>query len=112
MSQSVAVLDSVKPQPRVKTPSLYSASVQVTSFTDAAMSVNPHPWSSSSAQGPEYSGRGKEGLSQDYLSPLQLVQITGEPDLKRVTYLELSIDTTENSRGNFGVFDITFNRIL
>ena len=45
---------------------------------------------------------GKQAIVQDYLTPLKLVQLSGEPDLSRVAFLELSVNTTENSLGNFG----------
>ena len=48
-----------------------------------------------------------EALNQDYLSPMKLVQLTSEPDLSRVSHLELTINTTENSVGNFGKQDLT-----
>lgn len=44
----------------------------------------------------------REPLNQGFLSPMKLVQLTEEPDLSKVTYLELSINTSENSVGNFG----------
>ncbi len=102
---SMAVLNpqqSTGSHPRaVQSPSpLYSVSVHISSLVESD-SVNPQPW------GPE--GRGatgssalRETLNQDYLSPMNLVQITQEPDLGRVTYLELSINTTGSSVGNFG----------
>ena len=46
--------------------------------------------------------REKDGLSHDYLSPKKLMELTGERDLSKVTYLEFSINTLENSVGNFG----------
>ena len=77
--------------------SLHSASVHISSLTEAVS--NPQPW-----QGREEGRKpaSSEVLSQDYLSPIKLVQLTTEPDLSRVSYLELTIDTTENSVGNFG----------
>lgn len=50
-------------------------------------------------------GRDRErgdGLSSDYLSPKKLIELTGERDLSKVTYLEFSINTMDNSLGNFG----------
>lgn len=104
---SMAVLDpqpSTGSHPRaVQSPSpLYSASVHISSLVEVDSStINPQPW------GPE--GRGARGnsavretLNQDYLSPMKLIQLTQVPDLSRVTYLELSIDTTGSSVGNFG----------
>ena len=108
----MAVLDpqqsSASSSPReTKSPShLYSASVHISSLSEVdSSSINPQPW------GPEGSGRwdrpssttGFNGtFNQQYLSPMKLVQITHEPDLSRVTYLELSINTAESSVGNFG----------
>ena len=45
---------------------------------------------------------GKRAAAQDYLTPLKLVQLCGEPDLSKVTFLEVAVNTTENSLGNFG----------
>ena len=40
-------------------------------------------------------------VAHQSLFPLQR-ELTGQPDLSQVTYLELSINTSENSLGNFG----------
>lgn len=77
-------------------PALHSASIHISSFPEA---VNPQPWGQEQADG---SKAVREPLNQGYLSPMKLVQLTEEPDLSRVTYLELSISTSENSVGNFG----------
>lgn len=77
--------------------SLYSASVQISSLVELT-SNNPRPWQAGQQSTPTTA----QTLQQDYLSPIKLVQLTAEPDLSRVTCLHLSIDTTENSVGNFG----------
>ena len=77
--------------------SLYSASVQISSLMEQT-SNNPRPWQAGQQSTPTTA----QTLQQDYLSPIKLVQLTAEPDLSRVTSLHLSIDTTENSVGNFG----------
>lgn len=88
----MAVLDCPR---EVEQYPLHCASVHISSLTQAAS--NPRPWQ------PKEEGRKLVGgETSDYLSPIKLVQLTVEPDLSRVTYLELTIDTTENSVGNFG----------
>ncbi len=80
-------------------PSLHSASVHISSLAGAVS--NPQPWQ----VGEDWrkpAAASSEALSQDYLSPIKLMQLAAEPDLSRVSYLELSIDTTENGVGNFG----------
>ena len=92
------MLSSQEPYSRRMKSPLHSASIQITD--DFADYANPQPW------GPHQDERqpgSSEVINQGYLSPLKLVQLTGEPDLSRVAYLELSINTTENSLGNFGV---------
>lgn len=92
-------LDPKQPTPvrvRVNRSSLHSASVHISSFTETA--TNPHPWETME----DGSKPVREPLNQNYLSPMKLVQLTEEPDLDSVTYLQLSIDTSENSVGNFG----------
>ena len=79
--------------------SLHSASVHISSLTQRVSVVNPQPWDKQDQTG---SSSTTEPLNQGYLSPMKLVQLTEEPDLHRVTYLELSIDTSESSVGNFG----------
>lgn len=84
---------------KVERSSLHSASVHISSITEAA--ANPEPWQA------RLEGRNptsREALNQDYLSPIKLVQLTSEPDLSKVSYLELTINTTENSVGNFGTY--------
>lgn len=76
--------------------SLHSASVHITDYSE---SVNPQPWESSGNE--ERSREG--GMIQDYLSPVKLIQLSGEPDLRRITSLELTVNTMENSLGNFGM---------
>ncbi len=71
---------------------LHSASVCITEFPDV---VNPQPWET------EF-GELSQGLGQDYLSPRKLIKITGERDLKGVTYMDLTVNSSENSLGNFG----------
>ncbi len=41
-------------------------------------------------------------MAQDYLTPMKLVQLSQEPDLTKLTFLELTVNTTENSLGDFG----------
>lgn len=76
---------------------LYSASVHISSLTKATS--NPQPW-----RGREEGKKpaSTESLQQGYLSPMKLVQLTEEPDLSQVSYLELSVNTVEHSVGNFG----------
>jgi hypothetical protein len=78
---------------------LHSASIHISQLTEA--SSNPQP------QEARDEGRrqpmSREALSQDYLSPMKLVQLTSEPELNRVSYLELTINTMESSVGNFGM---------
>ena len=76
---------------------LHSASVQITGFADL---VNPNPWKFDL---PERREKEKDDPSQDYLSPKKLVELTGESNLHKVNYLEFSINTLENSLGNFGI---------
>ena len=76
---------------------LHSASVQITGFADL---VNPNPWKFDL---PERREKEKNDPSQDYLSPKKLVELTGESNLHKVSYLEFSINTLENSLGNFGI---------
>ena len=94
-------LDSKQPPAAVGAGvSLHSASVHISSFPEAV--TNPHPWSQDQEQ-LEGEGDVRESLNQGYLSPMKLVQLTEEPDLARVSYLELSsINTSESSVGNFG----------
>ena len=84
--------------PRQTLPSrLHSASVHITGFAEL---VNPSPWKFDlPVRAREREG---DGLSHDYLSPRKLTELTGESDLSKVTYLEFSINTLENSLGNFG----------
>lgn len=92
---SMAVMDHPG---KVEWPSLHSASIHISSVTEAA--ANPRPWQ---ARQEGTNTPSREALNQDYLSPIKLVQLTSEPDLSRVSYLELTINTTENSVGNFGM---------
>lgn len=81
---------------------LHSASVHISTLMDVnSSSINPQPWGPQ-GRGPRSSSTIRETLNQDYLSPMKLIQLTQEPDLRRVTYLELSIHTTDSSVGNFG----------
>ena len=85
---------------------LYSASVHISSLSEVDTStINPQPWGPD-CRAARASKTIKEALNQDYLSPMKLIQITQEPDLNRVTYLELSISTTESSVGNFGRYSL------
>ena len=94
-SRSVSVLNSAS---RQALPSrLHSASVHITGFAEL---VNPSPWKFDLPVRPRE--REGDGLSHDYLSPRKLTELTGESDLSKVTYLEFSINTLENSLGNFG----------
>lgn len=78
-------------------PGLHSASIHISNFPEAQTATNPYP----QGQGDRASAV-REPLNQGFLSPMKLVQLTEEPDLSKVTYLELSINTSENSVGNFG----------
>ena len=50
------------------------------------------------------------GICQDYLSPNKLSEITGEKDLRNVTYLDLSVNSSESSLGNFGMkYSVVFS---
>ena len=77
--------------PEVTNP-LHSASVHITEFPEV---INPRPWEV------EFEGL-TSGFGQDYLSPRKLSKLTGESNLKNVTYLELSVNSDESSLGNFG----------
>lgn len=92
----MAVLDCSPRQ--VERPSLQSASIHISYLTETASS-NPRPREAGDDGRKPMSG---EALNQEYLSPMKLVQLTSEPDLSRVSSLELTINTTENSVGNFG----------
>ena len=85
------------PAQRTATSPLHSASVHITGFADL---VNPSPWKFDL---PERKEREKDDPTQDYLSPKKLVELTGETNLHKVNYLEFSINTLENSLGNFGI---------
>lgn len=105
-SLSVAVLNPeqsrVRRARRVNKSPLHSASVNISDFTEVALNPQPRGVGASKDGGDKPL---KEPMNQDYLSPMKLVQLTEEPDLSRVTYLELSINTAENSLGNFGNFN-------
>ena len=73
---------------------LHSASVHITEFPDI---TNSQPWDVAEL------GAITRGICQDYLSPSKLSEITGEKDLKNVTYLDLSVNSSESSLGNFGM---------
>ena len=77
---------------------LHSASVHITGFADL---VNPNPWKFDLPKRREEN----DDPSQGYLSPKKLVELTGESNLQKVDYLEFSINTLENSLGNFGIKD-------
>ena len=77
----------------VTTSPLHSASLHISELTESYN--NPQP-RRSAEDGNELT------RDQEFLSPVKLMQITGEMDLNRVTYLELVINTAENSMGNFG----------
>ena len=92
-SRSLAVVGSAPPSH----PShLHSASIHITEYWEP-----PQPWGEQEGAGLE--GKG-EGPNQDYLSPQKLTELTGEDDLSKVTYLEFSVNTSENSLGNFGEY--------
>lgn len=91
-SQSMSVLHPLRRHPSDTANPLHSASVHITEFPDV---VNPRPWEA------EFGGL-SQGLGQDYLSPRKLTEITGERDLKNVTYIELTVNSADNSLGNFG----------
>ena len=96
-SRSVSVISS---PPRRSEPSrLHSASVHITGLAEL---VNPSPWTFDLPARAEERDSEGDGLSRDYLSPRKLTELTGESDLGKVTYLEFSINTMENSLGNFG----------
>lgn len=97
-------LDSkqTRPPDRANKSALHSASIHISSFPDAEAVINPQPWRQQQEEGSKGSKAVREPLNQGYLSPMKLVQLTEVPDLSRVTYLELSINTSENSVGNFG----------
>ena len=86
------------PPKRTASSSLHSASVHITGFADL---VNPNPWI---FELPERKEREKDDPSCDYLSPKKLVELTGERNLHKLNYLEFSINTKENSLGNFGKY--------
>ncbi len=88
----MSVLHTPDRHPSEVTNPLHSASVYITEFPDV---VNPQPWET------EF-GELSQGLGQDYLSPRKLTKITGERDLKDVTYMDLTVNSSENSLGNFG----------
>lgn len=98
-SMSMAMLSS----PTRSSPSaLHSASVHITEVSDFS---NPHPQESGNSRRSSLDSVTEDvrtGITQDYLTPLKLMQLSQEPDLSRVTFLELSVNTTENSLGNFG----------
>ena len=94
-THSLSVFSS--PAQRTATSPLHSASVHITGFADL---VNPNPWKFNL---PERKEREKDDPTQDYLSPKKLVELTGETNLHKVNYLEFSINTLENSLGNFGI---------
>lgn len=89
---SMIVLDYPR---KVEQSSLHSASIHIGSLTEA--SSNPQPWQPKDEMRKHISGE-----TSGYLSPIKLVQLTAEPDLSRITNLQLTIDTTEYSVGNFG----------
>ncbi|XP_064392424.1 leucine-rich repeat-containing protein 56-like [Halichondria panicea] len=91
-SQSMSIVHTPERHPLEVTNLLHSASVCITEFPDV---VNPQPWET------EF-GELSQGLGQDYLSPRKLIKITGERDLKGVTYMDLTVNSSENSLGNFG----------
>ena len=97
-SHSTSVLGS---PPNLASPSpLHSASVHITSFADF---VNPRPsWEFDLPKRTVDRELEEEDLSHVYLSPKKLMELTGESNLNNVTYLEFSINTLENSLGNFG----------
>jgi Leucine-rich repeat (LRR) protein len=43
-------------------------------------------------------------LLEEFLSPTKLKALTGVNDLKKVEYLEMIVDTSETSLGNFGIY--------
>ena len=88
----MSVFHPSQQHPSDNTNPLHSASIHITEFPDV---VNPQPWEAEFAEL-------SQGLGQDYLSPRKLVQTTGERDLKSVTYLELTVNSADNSLGNFG----------
>ncbi len=88
----MSVLHPSKRHSPVTTNPLHSASVHIREFPGV---VNPRPWEA------EFGGL-SQGLGQDYLSPRKLIEISGERDLKSVTYMDLTVNSADNSLGNFG----------
>ena len=84
---------------------LHSTSVHIAEISEFS---NPHPEPNlsgnlrSASVSPSIEEDCMSPLVQDYLTPMKLVQLTREPDLMRLTFLELTVNTTENSLGDFG----------
>ncbi|XP_022083611.1 leucine-rich repeat-containing protein 56-like isoform X2 [Acanthaster planci] len=66
------------------------ASVHITDFGSATVNPQPIPVEDT------------EFLLEDYLSSAKMKEMTGVDDLDDVKYLEMRVDTTETSLGNFG----------
>ena len=95
--------------PRRASPSqLHSASVHITGFADF---VNPSPWNFDLPSTSRPREKDRDGMSHEYLSPKKLTELTGEEELSKVSYLEVSLNTLENSLGNFGIIIYTLQRV-
>ncbi len=81
---------------------LQSASIHITNISDFS---NPRPEHCENLRSASVSPCLEEctsPMAQDYLTPMKLVQLSQEPDLTKLTFLELTVNTTENSLGDFG----------
>lgn len=86
-SFQIPIMDPVKERPRS---ALGTRGVQIQEFQEVRM--NPEPIVMEET----------DILLEEYLSPRKLRLLTGIEDLNEVKYLEMKVDTTETSLGNFG----------
>jgi hypothetical protein len=82
-------VSAVSLSPAAPTSPLHSASVHV---TDVSYLANPSP----------VRGWREESFGEHFLSPMRLRDLSGESDLSRVTFLQMSVDSQAGSLGNFG----------
>lgn len=96
---SMNVSATFSPPRRSPSSALHCESVHITDVSDIS---NPCPSDSKGTSSSVNATGSRPAIDQDYLTPLKLVHLSNEPDLSRVTFLELTVNTTENSLGNFG----------